>query len=279
MKTITRGLVQTVLVVGIAVGCGLAQKKAPEKHVKDIQAEQTQDVILASALCQRVRVDGNAYTDIRKVDPATLEANLSALMQKSDEVVLAGHSIGDTNAISPSGKDVVEYFDVKILRTWRGAHKAGDILTFAVPRASVYCGTETDTDRSSLVATTFTGGIDWKGIGHTGPWVLFLRHSRGVEAQLTEGLRLTGGDGLQGVFPILTEKDPEVYSADCTGILPGGMAKCDAVLEASHVPVSVPYRLDPLKEKYDGMPVASFLKEVQAVADSLGYTGPAESAK
>jgi hypothetical protein len=47
--------------------------------------------------------------------------------------------------------------------------------------------------------------------------------------------------------------------------------KCNAFLENGQFSVSVPYRLDPLFKKYNGMPLSNFLKEVQATADSLGY--------
>lgn len=275
-----RDLARVTMVVAVAIGCGLAQGAAPEKHVKDIRAEQPQAVISASPLCQRARAIGPyGYFHTREVNPATLELDLSTLMQKSDEVVLAGSVSDETKAISPSGEDVVEYFDVKVLRTWKGSRKVGDLLTFAVPWAHVYCGLEPRPSNPIIGANTYTGSFaDWEGLGHWGPWVLFLRQSRGVEKQLVPGFRLAGADGIQGLFLVRTEDDPTLYNCrDCNGILPGSVPKCNAVLDASQAPVSVRYRLDPLKRKYDEMPLPNFLKEVQSVADSLGFT--ADSAK
>jgi hypothetical protein len=50
-------------------------------------------------------------------------------------------------------------------------------------------------------------------------------------------------------------------------VLPGGAAKCIAEVEASQETVKIPYGLDPLKAKYDSMPVSVFLKEVESLAE------------
>jgi hypothetical protein len=194
-------------------------------------------------------------------------------MKQSDEVVLAGRPLESAEAISPSGKDAVEYFDIKVLRTWKGSHKVGDTLTFAITNASLRCGALT----AKGTPTFSTINFDWKGL-RFGVLVLFLRQSKGTEAQLNMGLRLTGGDGLQGAFSVALSV-PSDEEMNCRGldIQHGGLEKCNSFLEASENPVSVPYRRDPLLKKYDGMPIASFLQEVQSVADSLGATPQAES--
>jgi len=268
METSGHGFARVIVLIATAIGCGLAQEAAPEKHVKDIRAEQTQEMISASPLCQRVRTDGHGYMHKREVDPATLEKDLTALMQKSDEVVLASIFRTQTRALSPSGEEVIEYFDVKVLRTWKGSHKVGDLLTFAMPWGAVYCGIGPVPIRGAGNASAFTmtGGFDWETIRYAGPYVLFLRHSRGDETQLLPGLRLTGGDGMQGLFVVKYG-----YSRECTGVWPDSVAKCSSILEASPETVAVRYRRDPLKKMYEGMPVPSFLNEVQALADSLGY--------
>jgi hypothetical protein len=188
---------------------------------------------------------------------------------------LAGNQIGSLRAISPSGKDAVEYFDVKVLRTWKGSHKVGDTLTFAITDAFLPCGVLT----LKGTPTFFTGSDGWTGLPY-GVSILFLRQPKGAEAQLNSGLRLTGGGGLQGVFsvalPVLSEEGKNCRGLD---IQHGGLEKCNSFLEASQNPVSVPYRRDPLLKKYDGMPIASFLQEVQSVADSLGYAPRAEAGK
>ncbi len=121
MKTIARSLVQTILIVGVVASCGVAQEAPPEKHVKDIKAEQTQDMILMSPLCKKSEAahlpKPQFYAHLRDVNPTTLEKDLPALMQKSDEVVLVGRGNGETEAISPSGEDAILYIDGKVLRT------------------------------------------------------------------------------------------------------------------------------------------------------------------
>lgn len=46
--------------------------------------------------------------------------------------------MGGTNG---SGKleDLVEYFDAKVLKTWKGSHQPGDVITFARPGGHARC--------------------------------------------------------------------------------------------------------------------------------------------
>ncbi|MFZ0478956.1 MAG: hypothetical protein WAL71_07380 [Terriglobales bacterium] len=300
METIRRSLIQTILIVAVAVGCVLAQS-VPEKHVKDIQAEQPQDVIYASPLCQQAKAARlpapQYYGRLREVNPATLEKDLPTLMQKSDEVVLAGRPNGGAMAVSPSGEDAIWYRDVRVLHTWKGSHKVGDILTFAFPTGTVRCGPgEHD------IARTLTGRGDKLFAGsymQEGPSVLFLRHG---DTGLIGGLRLTGGDGTQGMFVVKPSKptdafdehnalnacfragyacnDPRYDSPECRDphIEDEMIAKCNAALNVSQKAVTIGYGRDLLLDKYDGMPISKFLKKVQAVADSLGYAGQAGDA-
>jgi hypothetical protein len=106
---------------------------------------------------------------------------------------------------------------------------------------------------------------------------LFLRKSQVDEIQITPGFRLTGGDGLQGLFSLAQHPSEEV--TNCKSAIKGSIEPCIVSLEASQTPVSMRYRGDPLLKKYDSMPVASFLKEVQATADSLGYAPQTEAGK
>jgi hypothetical protein len=52
MKTIVRDSALLIDVAAIAAGYGLAEEPFLEKHVKDIRAEPTEDVIFASPLCR-----------------------------------------------------------------------------------------------------------------------------------------------------------------------------------------------------------------------------------
>jgi len=268
-----------VLIVAVAGRFGLAQQPAPDKHVKDIRAEQPFEVISASPLCQRVRAEDRSAIHQREINPATLETDLPSLMQKSDEVVLASNRTDQLEALSPSGSDAVEYLDVKVLRSFKGSHKVGDLLTFAIPHGAISCGSEPGNDRPSMAVLTLTGGFHWKQRSISGPSVLFLRQSRGDEKQLTPGLRLTAGDGMQGLFIVHANQVRSDFDTDCSAVLPGGLERCIARLDASQETVKLQYGLDPLTKRYEGMPVPSFLKEVKSVADSLGYSGEVSAAK
>jgi hypothetical protein len=272
MGIVMRSLAGSILAAAVAAGCGMAQETIPEKHVKDIKAEQTRDVILASPLCQRTRENPHTASHIRSVAPATLEPDMSSLMEKSDEVILVGDTITSTEAISPSQQDVVKYYDVQVLRSWKGSHKVGDLLTFALPNATVRCTTSLANGEPTF--TTLSGVSGLKG-PVWGAFVLFLRHSQGDEAQLTPGLRLTGGDGLQGMFQVSLD----LHSHICNVAHPRKTGECSAFLEASDIPVVDLYVRDPLSKEYDGMPISSFLQEVQATADSLGYATQANATK
>jgi hypothetical protein len=293
MKTTMCNLVRAILIVAVAVGCGLAQEvtpvPAPEKHVYDIKAEQTREVLLASPLCQRARANpksANGHTF--RLDAATFESDMSSLMEKSDEVVLASWA-DNTTAISPSGEDAVQYFDYVVLRTWKGSHKVGDTLTFANPSGYILCYSQpTDRDQSfkispsSKIRPVATTEVTppptmwYTGVNSGSPTtaVLFLRKSRGSETQLTEGLRLAGGEGTQGMYGV--DFNPTTQeSITCDGRManPKSISHCNAILGATQLPISFEFDFnEPLRKRYDGMPFSSFLQEMRSVAESLGYT-------
>jgi hypothetical protein len=278
MKTITRVL-QIALVAVLAAVSGLAQQAAPQRHVKDVRAQQSQKFIAASSLCQRVRSDGHAYIHRREVNPGMLEADLFTLMQNSDEVILASNFTDQVDVLAPSGEDAVEYYDTMVLRAFKGSHKVGDLVTFTLPRGGVYCGLKSiQGGVGNSGAVTLTGSSEWGKRAFIGPYILFLRQSRGEETELTPALRLAAGDGLQGMFALRRHYDRSGYT-DCLSGLPAATAKCTAALEASQETVRIPYELDPLKTKYETMTVSSFLNEVQSVADSVGSAGQPSTAK
>jgi len=292
METAKRDLARLIFAAIAAAGCGLAQGPAPapakaqEKHVRDFRAEQPQASIYASAVCQAARTDGyRRSSNLHRVDDATLEPDLSSLMAKSDEVILGSTMRGNISVLSPSGEYAVEYIDVKVLRTWKGSHQVGDTVTFGLPDADVLCASRGAnaagiSPEGNVVSPwwngrqpgfgTFTAGGDWGGF-HSGPLLLFLRHSQGSEAQHIEGLRLTGGDGVEGMFDFSPLRVTSAEFHACRGDSVRDVATCNEVLSADDLPVSLPYHRGPLFEKYNGTPTFAFLQEVQSVAASLGY--------
>jgi hypothetical protein len=272
------------LVIAVPTGQGLAQDEAQEKHVEQIRAEQQQqqERTFESPLCQRALASpGHYYIHQLDVTPGSLESNLSAMMQKSDEVVLITSAIpGKADVLSPSGNDAVSYWDAVVLRTWKGQHKVGDLITFALPSdgrvncnigGTVTAGTSVGRDDPTQSKTPLTPISD-------GPFVLFLKRSGGDEATMMPELRPTGGGGAQGVFSFNREDSPNCACVQFMGKV-GGCTKgvkfnyipsCNSDLDADTAPVLVKEVQGPLGKKYDGMPISDFLREVQSVADGLG---------
>ena len=116
---------------------GRPQSAAQEIRLSDIRAQQPPETIYASAPCQRVR-ESPRHMIAQKyaIDPKTLVQDLNTLMEKSDEVILAGTLDADT-VISPNGEGTATYDEVRVIRSWKGPHHAGDTLTFGVPGGDV----------------------------------------------------------------------------------------------------------------------------------------------
>jgi len=273
------------LMFAMAIGCGLAQQTAPEKHANDIRKEQPRTFIDASPLCQRTLANPQGPNKHNyKVDRSTLAPDLKSLMEKSDDVILTTGPSDGYGAIAPSGDDVIDYEDVKVIRVWKGSHKAGDTVTFAIPFASVGCSPPPARPFDEPSFLTYTGAGYWGGaISESN--ILFLRHSQGTETQLMPGLRMTGGSGLQGIYPVqFPFGSPLILESRCRNNISGrkypeDAKQCMQFLETSDLPIGVPLRIDPLLKKYDKMPVSEFLKEVQEAADSLGYESASNGAK
>jgi len=281
MKSITRKLLQSVLIIAVAAGRLLAQTAEAEKHARDLQGEQTQDMIVASPLCQQVRAGKDSDT-VHEVDPSTLVDDLSSLMQKSDEVLLVGDTTGNASMVSPNGVDVFDYIDARVLRVWKGSHKVGDVVTFLLPFGAVICEpwpVPHPHEGRPLMAGTHAHLGDFASFVH-GPRVLFLRQSRGDEMQITPGLRLTGGGGFQGMYGL---KDMRAHPDDCSKADVRGradeIAACNELLDRSHDLVSSSSVLDLPTKKWAGKPMLSFLKAVQAAADSSGHSERSSDAK
>lgn len=314
MTIMVRNAVRLMLIAGIVTGFGLAQETTPEKHAKDIEAEQTQDVMAASQVCQQSGEDKPYVYKIRPVDPKNLAQDMAGLMEMSDEVLLARLTPGNTDTFSPAGDDVFEYRDLQVLRGWKGSLKAGDIVTIVLPvslrmwhpgapayvevaerefefpsQSTHKCPWQTINGKPLVI--DIKGVRDWQGAGHD-PYVLFLRKSTQEDAvQIAPGFRLAGGDGLQGMYALSNSETegirncgfqtPAFFSTSS-----GNGPDCIASLEANQRPVFTGYRPasggltgDPILKKYGAISVSRFLKEVQATAESLGYATQANATK
>lgn len=285
MKIEILGIGRVSLIFVMAIGCGLAQQTVPEKHARDIEKEQTRKVITATPLCQRTMAHPEAANQHEyAVDRSTLAPDLNGLMEMSNDVVLTTTPSRAVAAVAPSGDDVIEYDDVKVLRTWKGSHKAGDIVTFTIPWSSVDCSLpQVDGGGPRFYTLTGPGYFGWSGIHEA--YILFLRHAQGSETRLSPGLRMTGGSGLQGIYPVqFPIFSPLIKESHCQNDYshdkyPEDPKLCMEFLDTSDLPILVPLTIDPLFKKYQEMPVSQFLEEVQAVADSLGYAPPSDDAK
>jgi hypothetical protein len=268
MKTIMRNLTGATLVAAAALGMARPQSAAQEIRLSDIRAQQPPETIYASAPCQRVR-ESPRHMIAHKypIDPKTLVEDMNTLMEKSDEVILAAF-LDRASVMSPNGESTATYDEVRVIRSWKGPHHAGDTLTYGVPGGAVHCAPGPDFPWFS----DQPGGNDW-GFPDRGPlaYVLFLRQSKDNETKLVQGLRLAAGEGMQGMFliqvPAPLPSDAERY---CAGVLHGSVQHCDSILEASQSPVMVPYARDPLAKRYVGMAASDFLREVQSVASGQG---------
>jgi hypothetical protein len=269
MKTIIRNLTGALLVAAAALGMGRLQGSAQEIRPRDIKAQQPQEVISGSDPCQRARESSRHSIWKRDaIDPKTLAQDLNTLMERSDEVILAGF-LDAASVISPNGKSTVTYEEVRVIRSWKGSHHGGDTLTFGVPYGEVSCEPTGRFDGS-----IFSVMPDDFGVPAPEPFawvsVLFLRQSKDEETQLVQGLRPAAGQGVQGMFTIKTPAPTQNEPVRECGGNQWSWQRCNAYLGASEIPVEVPYAHDPLAKRYGGMPASDFLHEVQSVAAGEG---------
>lgn len=260
------------VVLATLVGSGSSQRTPAEKRVPDIENEQPWNVVAASPLCQAVRANPSGAMNHRyEVPPSAFMPDLTSLMEKRDAVVLASYRSNSFNAIAPSGQDAIQYIEVRVLQTWKGPYKPGDIVTFTIPNGVIECSLS-GVGHGPHFSTT-TGS--WLGLKGTGPMVLFLRHSQGSETRLTPDLRLTGG-GVQGMFELNFSGQRQPQESGCgnnngTERFPENPEMCLEFLRGSDSPVMLPYIADRPFRRFDGMATSEFLSQVQDVADSLGY--------
>jgi hypothetical protein len=267
MRTILRNLAGSLLVAAAALGTGQPQSATQEIRPRDFRAQQPKEVVSESAPCQRAReAPRGRISQDYVIDPSSLVPDLKTLVDMSDDVILAG-VLDRATVLSPSGESTATYLEVRVIRRWKGSHHAGDTLTFGLPIGAVGCELTPQLDGSRFEVTPENN------FGFSAPkplpliYVLFVRKSRGNESQFVQGLRLTAGDGLQGIFgievPGSTNEEPVT---DCDGGQKWSWQRCDGYVKTSQSPVLNPNSRDPLAKTYRGMPAAEFLQVVQSVA-------------
>jgi hypothetical protein len=302
-------LAGAILAIGMAAGCALAQQEAAEKHVPEITAESKTNHpqgVANSLLCQRAREQHPPYSSFRVHEPnlAKMEKDLAALMRASDEVVMVGTPLRWVTALSPSGEDAISYADARVLRSWKGSHKVGDVITLGSWQGTVTCGPSHGEFSGTTVGPSprFLYHMPSPTYSPDGPYVLFLRR-RGEGSQI-EAFRLAGGNDVQGLFDLVPGqlisdrhsaygscfrasydqlachsyphgwspewcRDPQIDAEN--------IAQCNAAVSASKEPIFAKgFDEDPLRGKYQGKPIASFLRAVDTAADEQRHSERAQ---
>ena len=105
---------------------------------------------------------------------------------------------------------------MKVMRSWKGSHKVGDTLTFAMPGGDLNCLTTSIPNKRWVTFATLTKD-GWSGTGVLSPiQILFLRQTHGDETPFLPGLRLSGGNGMQGIYTVHFD----LHDNTCMVILP-----------------------------------------------------------
>jgi len=166
---------------------------------------------------------------VRKPNPANLYSDLPTLAAASDTIVLAQIS-RNSCGMGPSGHDPVTTYEAQAIAVYKGSLQGR--FWFSVPTGA------------TPVAPRVVSAVSYAGFTpphNGGRYILFLRFSRGEEAQITRGLRLTG-DAVQGAFELN-----------------------DELLEPT-------LRGDALRKRYWHTPVSGFLSQIEALIKSQrGY--------
>jgi hypothetical protein len=106
-------------------------------------------------------------------------------------------SYSSATVISSSGESTATYDEVRVIRSWKGPHHAGDVLTFGRPGGLVDCKPGPDDSTFAVLP----GGKNLDAPFHGSfVYVLFLKHAQGDETQLVQGLLPAAGEGVQGIF-------------------------------------------------------------------------------
>jgi hypothetical protein len=279
-----RYLMAAVALVAASAGLGMAQQETPTKTAAEIKAEQTPDSIASTSLCEwavEQVADSKAkgtplslwFNKTPMLDQRqnfTHDGNLldlRSLYDASDEVVLVMAGFPHAETVAPSGRSAITYLDVQVLRSWKGIHKAGDVLTYSVPTGEAICPAARV---SSLPPAEWGAGTYLN--------VLFLRQSKDLETQTTPGLRLAGGYGFQGQILLPFSTPMSLTPPACRSFvnftpwnkdaMDQNIQSCNDFVDKLSDPIAFQSRQDPIAIRYSKMPISDFLREMQSVAGS-----------
>jgi hypothetical protein len=155
--------------------------------------------LLSTPLHERAAAAGGKLRETRDTNIADLASDLPSLITRSDEVLLV-HLLTSYGGLSAAGDKVQSHYDVQVLRSWKGPHSAGDVVTFFVPAGGFVFHDGTKAERSVRGFAPMLNG---------GRYVLFLRSSTAA-GQSAPSLWLAG-DGVQGALLLAEEKVRPVY--------------------------------------------------------------------
>jgi hypothetical protein len=157
--------------------------------------------LLDSALHQRVVAAGGKLEEVRDAKVAELAGDLPSLMERSHDVLLVD-ILTAYGGLAPSGNSVLTHYDAQVLQSWKGAHRAGDVVTVWVPAGGFAFPDGTQAGRRVR---------SFSGIRSGGRYVVFLHSSSHSVNQNVPGPWLVG-DGVQGAFLFEEEKVHPVYT-------------------------------------------------------------------
>jgi hypothetical protein len=156
-----------------------------------------------------------------------------------------------------------------VLRKWKGSHEVGNVITYQIAWGKVFCepGHPTGSGPDLTAETEITlPDFEWFP-DH--PAVLFLRRTNTNESQFGPGLRITGGDGIQGMYGLPRGSAPD---RSCNRGHPNSsaddIARCNTFVDKDRELVTSCCRFDPVMKELSGTPFSDFLNQIQALADA-----------
>ena len=290
-----------------------SDKHVPE--IKAEMKANYPDGVSTSAICRRAEAaPTHGYLHVREINPETLKKNVLALVQASDEVVLTGGIVDSIAALSRSGEDGVGYVDVRVLHVWKGHYEPGELLTFGIPTSMVDCGFHSivgtvtgnpqwhwpwehhregpfvlflrEDDSGLIDGLTLTGGD-----GTQGMFVVTAADIRDSHSALYACYGASYYPQTCATTGLVNPENPRChYSAEDKRIEDENIAKCNTAVRGSPESITTGFLSpgqeiseaaakeashDPLKDKYDGMPISSFLKQVRDATNQPRSVGHA----